>query len=83
MDREIGRVKLVGCALAVAIDGALEVGLEGEEEAELDEEEQKELAQKYARRQLGTNADRYVESDPELDSEGLANFNDKNIVIDE
>ncbi|KAI0341215.1 hypothetical protein BDW22DRAFT_1430350 [Trametopsis cervina] len=44
--------------------------LEGEGEQELDEEEQKELAQKYSRRQLGTNADRYVESDPELDSEG-------------
>jgi hypothetical protein len=45
--------------------------LEGEEECELDEEEQKELAQKYGRRQLGTNADRYAEPDPELDSEGF------------
>ncbi|KAI0087572.1 hypothetical protein BDY19DRAFT_892967 [Irpex rosettiformis] len=44
--------------------------LEDEEHKELDEEEQKELALKYSRRQLGTNADRYVESDPELDSEG-------------
>ncbi|KAI0698254.1 hypothetical protein BC835DRAFT_1269268 [Cytidiella melzeri] len=44
--------------------------LEGEQEQEVDEEEQKELARKYARRQLGTNADRYAESDPELDSDG-------------
>ena len=44
--------------------------LEGEEEAELEEEEQRELAQKYGRRQLGTNADRYAEPEPELDSEG-------------
>lgn len=45
--------------------------LEGEEAQELDEEEQKELERKFARRQLGTNADRYVEPDPELDSDGL------------
>ena len=48
--------------------------LEGEAQVELDEEEQKELekelAQKYGRRQLGTNADRYVEPEAELDSEG-------------
>ena len=28
--------------------------------------------QKYARRQLGSNADRYVESEPELDSDGTS-----------
>ncbi|KAM5538821.1 hypothetical protein V8D89_007543 [Ganoderma adspersum] len=48
--------------------------LEGEAAFELDEEEQKEyereLHQKYGRRQLGTNADRYAEPEPELDSEG-------------
>ena len=44
--------------------------LEDEQEQELDEEEQKELALKYGRRQLGTNADRYAEPEPELDSEG-------------
>ena len=44
--------------------------LEGEQEAELDEEEAKEVARKYARRQPGTNADRYVEPEPELDSDG-------------
>ncbi|TBU43040.1 hypothetical protein BD309DRAFT_865097 [Dichomitus squalens] len=48
--------------------------LEGENAAELDEEEQKEyereLEQRYGRRQLGTNADRYVEPEPELDSQG-------------
>ena len=49
--------------------------LEGEGAAELDEEEQKEyereLQERYGRRQLGTNADRYVEPEPEVDSEGL------------
>lgn len=45
--------------------------LEDEQEAELDEEEAKELEKKYSRRQLGTNADRYAESEPELDSDGV------------
>lgn len=44
--------------------------LEDEQEAELEEEEAKELEKKYARRQLGTNADRYAELEPELDSDG-------------
>ena len=44
---------------------------EDEEEVELDEEEQKEFNRKFARRQLGSNADRYVEPEPELDSEGM------------
>ncbi|EMD35179.1 hypothetical protein CERSUDRAFT_116640 [Gelatoporia subvermispora B] len=44
--------------------------LEGEEQVEQDEEEAQELQQKYARRQLGSNADRYVEPEPELDSGG-------------
>ncbi|KAH9916387.1 uncharacterized protein BXZ73DRAFT_92492 [Epithele typhae] len=50
--------------------------LEGEEEVELNEEEQqetaREMAQKYGRRQLGTNVDRYAEPEPELDSDGEA-----------
>ncbi len=50
--------------------------LEGEEALEFDEEQQKEyereLQQKYGRRQLGTNADRYAEPEPELDSEGMS-----------
>lgn len=44
--------------------------MEDEEEAELEEEEARELEQKFARRQLGTNADRYAEPEPELDSDG-------------
>ena len=44
--------------------------LEDEEEVEVDEEEQAALAQKYGRRDLGSNADRYAEPEPELDSEG-------------
>lgn len=44
--------------------------LEGEGQEELDEEEQRELQQKFSRRQLGTNADRYTEQEPELDSDG-------------
>ncbi|KAF7795774.1 hypothetical protein EIP86_006941 [Pleurotus ostreatoroseus] len=44
--------------------------LEGEQEVELTEEEAKDLEKKYARRQLGSNADRYVEPEPELDSDG-------------
>jgi hypothetical protein len=35
-----------------------------------DSEEAKELQKKYARRQLGSNADRYVELEPELGSDG-------------
>lgn len=45
--------------------------LEGEQQEEFDEEEQKELESKYERRQLGSNADRYAEPEPELDSEGM------------
>ncbi|EPQ55599.1 hypothetical protein GLOTRDRAFT_110955 [Gloeophyllum trabeum ATCC 11539] len=46
--------------------------LEGEEEEELDpdSEEAKEFARKYSRRELGSNADRYVEPEPELNSDG-------------
>lgn len=44
--------------------------LEGEQEVELDEEEAAELQQKFSRRQLGTNADRYREPELELDSDG-------------
>ncbi|CCM02271.1 uncharacterized protein FIBRA_04356 [Fibroporia radiculosa] len=44
--------------------------LEGEGHAELDEEEQRELEEKYSRRELGSNADRYAEPEAELDSEG-------------
>ncbi|KIM42071.1 hypothetical protein M413DRAFT_445237 [Hebeloma cylindrosporum] len=48
--------------------------LEGERKPSLTEEEEaelaKELAEKYSRRQLGTNADRYKEEEPELDSDG-------------
>ncbi|KDQ50790.1 hypothetical protein JAAARDRAFT_141397 [Jaapia argillacea MUCL 33604] len=46
--------------------------LEDEEEIELepDSEEAKEFQRKYSRRQLGTNADRYVEPEPQLNSDG-------------
>ncbi|KAJ7576939.1 hypothetical protein C8J56DRAFT_971988 [Mycena floridula] len=47
--------------------------LDGEgptENNEEDEESAAEHARKFSRRQLGTNADRYEESDPELDSDG-------------
>ena len=44
--------------------------LEGDAPVELDEEEALELQAKYSRRHLGTNADRYVEPEPELDSDG-------------
>ncbi|THU83815.1 hypothetical protein K435DRAFT_831452 [Dendrothele bispora CBS 962.96] len=44
--------------------------LEGEESEELDEEEIAEREEKYSRRQLGTNADRYKEEEPELDENG-------------
>ena len=48
------------------------LGLEGEEQADPEEEAemQRELAQKYGRRQLGSNEDRYLEPDPEFDSDG-------------
>ena len=46
--------------------------LEDEEVVDLepDSEEAKELERKYARRHLGTNADRYVEPEPVLNSDG-------------
>ena len=48
--------------------------LEGEGPEDEDDEEareaREELHRKYARRQLGSNADRYKEEEPELDSEG-------------
>ena len=48
--------------------------LEGEGPDDEDDEEareaREEMSRKYARRQLGSNADRYQEEEPELDSEG-------------
>ena len=44
--------------------------LEDEQEIEIDDDEVAEMQQKYSRRQLGTNADRYVEPEPELDDDG-------------
>ena len=48
--------------------------LEGERKPELTEEEEAELAreirEKYSRRQLGTNEDRYKEEEVELGSDG-------------
>ena len=48
--------------------------LEGERKPDLEDEEEaeraRELAQKFSRRQLGTNADRYNEEEVELDSDG-------------
>ncbi|KAF9447632.1 hypothetical protein P691DRAFT_671077 [Macrolepiota fuliginosa MF-IS2] len=44
--------------------------LEGEEPEELDEEEVAEHSARYSRRQLGSNADRYAEPEPELGSDG-------------
>jgi hypothetical protein len=46
------------------------LGLEGELDEELDEEAAAELAQRFSRRQLGTNTDRYKEPSPELGSDG-------------
>ncbi|KAJ3866076.1 hypothetical protein EV359DRAFT_37442 [Lentinula novae-zelandiae] len=44
--------------------------LEGEEGEEENEEEAAARQAKYSRRNLGTNADRYAEQEPELDSDG-------------
>ncbi|KAI0053488.1 hypothetical protein FA95DRAFT_1552549 [Auriscalpium vulgare] len=44
--------------------------LDGEGSQELEEEEARERELKYSRRQLGTNADRYVEPEPEIGSDG-------------
>ncbi|EIN05680.1 hypothetical protein PUNSTDRAFT_122165 [Punctularia strigosozonata HHB-11173 SS5] len=44
--------------------------LEGEAPEDLDEEAEAELRAKYSRRNLGSNADRYKEEDPELGSDG-------------
>ncbi|KAF8963260.1 hypothetical protein BDZ97DRAFT_1661830 [Flammula alnicola] len=70
--------------------------LEGEGKPALTEEEEaelaKEVAQKFSRRQLGTNADRYKEEEVELDSDGepvvepevdLSTFLEKQRISDE
>ncbi len=44
--------------------------LEGEAPVEEDDEERAQRERKFSRRHLGTNADRYAEPDPELDSDG-------------
>ena len=48
--------------------------LEGEGPEDEDDEEareaREEMSRKYSRRQLGSNANRYMEEEPELDSEG-------------
>ncbi|KAF7357123.1 hypothetical protein MSAN_01306400 [Mycena sanguinolenta] len=60
--------------------------LEGEGPEDEDDEEAAEraaeLAQKYSRRQLGTNADRYVEPEPVLDSDGASIFPCTILAID-
>lgn len=55
--------------------------LEGEEDEEEDEEEAAEKALKFSRRQLGTNADRYVEPEPELGSDGIRSMTLVSITI--
>ena len=49
--------------------------LEGEGPEDEDDEEareaREEMSRKYSRRQLGSNANRYMEEEPELDSEGM------------
>ena len=49
---------------------------------EMDEEEVAEMQKKYARRELGTNVDRYKEPEPELDSEGACIRTFENTVCD-
>jgi len=53
--------------------------LNGEGKPDLTEEEaaevSKELREKYGRRRLGTNADRYKEEEVEFDSDGMLNVN--------
>lgn len=44
--------------------------LEDEEVEEETEEEAAERLRKFSRRELGSNADRYIEPEPELDSDG-------------
>jgi hypothetical protein len=48
--------------------------LDGEGPEDEDDEEareaREEMARKYRKRQLGSNADRYEEEEPDLDSEG-------------
>ena len=46
--------------------------LEGEQADDLDEEEARALHQKYARRQLSSNADRYAEPEPEIGLDGAS-----------
>jgi len=52
--------------------------LNGEAKPDLTEEEaaeaSKELREKYGRRRLGTNADRYKEEEVELDSDGMVKY---------
>jgi hypothetical protein len=53
--------------------------LEGEGRSDLTEEEaaevEKEMREKYGRRKLGTNVDRYKEEEIELDSDGMSLLN--------
>ena len=48
--------------------------LEGETPDEETEEEAAERLRKFSRRELGSNVDRYLEPEPELDSDGMYNF---------
>jgi len=44
--------------------------LEGEEPENIDPEETEKIRQRFSKRQLGSNADRYAEEEPQLDSDG-------------
>lgn len=48
--------------------------LEGEVPEDLDPEEAEETRQRYTKRQLVSNADRYAEEEPQLDSDGTCLF---------
>lgn len=45
--------------------------LDGEQSEQLDEAEAAELEARYARRTIGTNADRYEEAEPEIGLDGM------------
>lgn len=48
--------------------------LEDEQPAELDPEESEAIQQRYTKRELVSNADRYAEEEPQLGSDGASGF---------
>jgi hypothetical protein len=75
--RGLGRPAEFGKRLVLEGEERVDAGERDKEE----EEEAAERAKKFSRRQLGSNADRYVEPEPELNSDGITSHRLISVIL--